>query len=202
MHRSEAERYFREDVSKGTWAMADMSGYKEYICHPSEVHSRLFESFYARDIDAYRDYENKIDNIYSYENPDYNRFKGMNSMHGERIADKLYQNNDMVRDYMMTEYAEIIPDNHPEKAKYMELHNEKELMSNQEVKSLEPEGFADDEYDDFEDNPSESKSESDNAVEGPSDAELLARFEQVEAASIDAPQIDGREHGDYGLLLY
>ena len=127
---------------------------------------------------------------------------GMNSMHGERIADGLYQNNPMVRDYMMTEYAEIIPDNHPEKEKYMELHNEKELMSNQEVKSLEPEGFADDEYDDFEDNPSESKSESDNAVEGPSDAELLARFEQVEAASIDAPQIDGREHGDYGPSMY
>ena len=122
---------------------------------------------------------------------------GMNSMHGERIADGLYQNNPMVRDYMMTEYAEIIPDNHPEKSKYMKLHNEKE------AKSLEPEGFADDKYDDFEDNPSESKSASDNAVaDGPSDAELLARFEQVEAASIDAPQIDGREHGDYGPSLY
>ena len=203
MHRAEAERYFREDVSKGTWAMADMSGYKEYICHPSEVHSRLFESFYARDIDAYRDYENKIDNIYSYENPDYNRFKGMNSMHGERIADKLYQNNDMVRDYMMTEYAEIIPDNHPEKAKYMELHNEKELMSNQEVKSLEPEGFADDDYEDVDDDLYEYKSASDNAVaDGPSDAELLARFEQVEAEAIDAPEVRSRDHGDYGPSLY
>ena len=202
MHRAEAERYFREDVSKGTWVMADMSGYKEYICHPSEVHSRLFESFYARDIDAYRDYDNKIDNIYSYENADYNRMNGMNSMHGERIADGLYQNHPMVRDYMMTEYAEIIPDNHPEKVKYMELHDEKQLMSTREVKSLEPEGYADDDYEEIDDDINESKSESDSSVEGLSDAELLARFEQVEAASIDAPEVSSREYGDYGPSLY
>lgn len=191
----------RSEVSGYDAMRSDVSGYKNYMFHPSEIHSRLFENFYAKDVDAYRDYDNKIENIYGYDNADYNNVgKSLNI--GDRIASRLYDNNPMVRDYMMMEYAEIIPENHPEKAKYMELHNEKELMSNQEVKSLEPEGFADDDLDEIENDSSEYKSASDNSTEGPSDAELLARFEQVEASSIDAPDVNSREHGDYGPSLY
>ena len=105
----------------------------------------------------------------------------------------------------MTEYAEIIPENHSEKAKYMELHNEKQLVQ-ESTKSFEPEGFADDDYEDVEDDLNEYKSASENGVgskqDGPSDAELLARFEQVEAASIDAPDVKTREHGNYGPSMY
>lgn len=190
----------RSEISGYDAMRADMSGYKSYMFHPSEIHSRLFENFYAKDVDAYRNYDNKIDNIYGYDNPDYNNV-GPSFNIGDRIASRLYDNNDMVRDYMMTEYAEIIPDKHPEKAKYMELYNEKQLMSNQETKSFETEGFADDEVDDFEDDLDEDKSDN-SVVEGLSDAELLARFKQVEAASIDAPEVSSREHGDYGPSLY
>lgn len=191
----------RSEVSGYDAMRSDVSGYKNYMFHPSEIHSRLFENFYAKDVDAYRDYDDKIENIYGYDNADYNNVgKSLNI--GDRIASRLYDNNPMVRDYMMMEYAEIIPENHPEKAKYMELHNEKELMSNQEVKSLEPDGFADDDLDEIENDSSEYKSASDNSTEGPSDAELLARFEQVEASSIDAPDVNSREHCDYGPSLY
>ena len=93
----------------------------QYYMMPTEIHSRLFEAFYATEIEPYRnitDY-NKAD-IYHHNNEKYGGF----STPGEYVAYDIYRNSKtpFVSEYFKSNYSDILPKNHPEYEKYTGKH--------------------------------------------------------------------------------
>ena len=165
----------------------------QYYMIPTEIHSRLFEAFYATEIEPYRNITdfNKGD-IYHHNNE---KYSGL-STPGEYVAYDIYHNSEtpFISEYFKSNYSDILPKNHPEYEKYTgkyltdeqytQAKIEQDIMMRTHAHYLGfsvPEPYSTESFSNEESVDNINQNQNNTHQQSISDQELLERLEEAEA---------------------